>query len=93
MTCGDFQDLPRRTVADEVLRDKAFETAKNPKYDLYQREIDSMVYRCFDKNFPGSGFKSGIMSNQEIAEELHKPVIRKIEKGRKVLKKLFLVLM
>ena len=33
MTYGDFKDLRKRTAADKVLRDKAFNIAKNPKYD------------------------------------------------------------
>ena len=33
MAYGDFKDLARRTVSDKVLRDKAFDIAKNPKYD------------------------------------------------------------
>ena len=33
MAYGDFQD--RRTASDELLRDKAFNIAKNPKYDEY----------------------------------------------------------
>ena len=36
MACGDFKDLNGRTAADKVLRDKTFNTAKNPKYDGYQ---------------------------------------------------------
>ena len=35
MTYGDFKDLARRTAADKVLRDKAFNVAKDPKYDGY----------------------------------------------------------
>ena len=35
MTYGDFKELPRRTASDEVLRDKACNIAKNPKYDGY----------------------------------------------------------
>ena len=35
MTYGDFKDLPRRTASDKILRDKAFNIAKNPKYDVY----------------------------------------------------------
>ena len=49
MTYGDFKDLNRRTSADKVLRDKAFDIAKNPKYDGYQRGLASMVYKFFDK--------------------------------------------
>ena len=33
MTYGDFKDLPRRTTCDRVLRDKAYDIAKNSKYD------------------------------------------------------------
>ena len=49
MAYGDFKDLARRTASDKVLRDKAFNIAKNPKYDGYQRGLASMVYKFFDK--------------------------------------------
>ena len=54
-TYGDFKDLARRTASDKVLRDKAFNIAKNPKYDGYQRGLASMVYKFFDKKSKGSG--------------------------------------
>ena len=44
-----FKDLNRRTVADKVLRDKAFNIAKNLKYNGCHRGIASMVYKFFDK--------------------------------------------
>ena len=50
MAYGDFEDFARRTVFDKILRDKAFNIAKNPKYDGYQRGLSSMVYKFFDKN-------------------------------------------
>ena len=31
MAYGDFKDLARRTASDKILRDKAFNIAKNPK--------------------------------------------------------------
>ena len=40
---GDFKDLPKRTPPDKILRDKAFNIAKNTKYDGYQRGFASMV--------------------------------------------------
>ena len=49
MAYGDFKDLAKRTAADKVLRDKAFNIAKNPKYDGYQRGLAPMVYKFFDK--------------------------------------------
>ena len=58
MVCGDFKDLNRRTAADKVLRNKAFDIAKNPKHDGYQRGLTSMVYKCFDKKTSGSGIKN-----------------------------------
>ena len=42
MAYGDFKDLKRRTFSDKILRDKAFNIAKNPKYDGYQRRLASM---------------------------------------------------
>ena len=44
MAHGDFKDLARRTASDKVLRSKAFNNAKNPKYDGYQRGLASVVY-------------------------------------------------
>ena len=49
MAYRDFKDLNRRTFADKVLCDKAFNIAKDPKYDGYQRGLASMVYKFFDK--------------------------------------------
>ena len=50
MAYCDFKDLARRTASDKVLRDKAFNIAKNPRYDGYQRGLASIVYKFFDKN-------------------------------------------
>ena len=49
MAYGDFKDIKRRTFSDKVLRDKAFNIAKNPKYDGYQRGLASMVYNFWLK--------------------------------------------
>ena len=74
MAYGKSKDLARRTQSDKVLRDKAFEIASNPKYDGYQRGLASMVYRFFDKKSSGSGISS--MPNYQVANELHKQVIK-----------------
>ena len=62
---GDFKDLNRRTAFDKILRDKAFNIAKYPKYDGYQRGLASMVCRFFDKKSSGSGIKNENISNKE----------------------------
>ena len=49
------KDLAKRTQPDKVLRDNAFKTASDTKYDGYQRELASMVYQFFDKKSSGSG--------------------------------------
>ena len=74
----DFKDLNRRRAADKVLHYKAFNIAKNPKYNGYQRRLASRVYKFFIKKT--SGGKTENTSNKQLAEELHKPVIRKFNK-------------
>ena len=58
MAYGDFKDLAKRTAADKLLRDKAFNIAIDPKYYRYQRGLASMVYTFFDKKTAGGGIKS-----------------------------------
>ena len=82
MLYGHFKDLTRRTASDKILRDKAFNIAKNPKYDGCQRGLASMVYKFFDKNTSGSGIKNENILSKELAEELHKPIIRKFNKRK-----------
>ena len=73
MAYGKYKDLTKRTQSDNVLRDKIFEIAGNPQYNGYQRGLASMVFKFFDKKSKGSGIKS--MSNQHLAERLHKPML------------------
>ena len=72
-----FKDLARRIQSDKVLKDKAFEIGNNQKYHGYQRGLPSMVYKFFDKKSKGTGIKNEIKENQQLANELHKPIIRK----------------
>ena len=74
MAYEDFKYLPRRTTSDEILHGKAFNIAKNRKYDGCQRGIASMVYKFFDKY--SAGIKNKIKQNEQLAEELHKVTIR-----------------
>ena len=76
MAHGDFKDLARRTASDKVFRNKAFNIAKNPKYDGYQRGLASIVYKCFDKKSKGSGVNIEVKPGEKVAKELHKPIIR-----------------
>ena len=90
MAYGDFKDLKRRTACDKILRDKAFNFAKNPKYDGYQRGLAFMVYKLFDKksasltdkSVSGSGVNVPLDFNKQLAKELHKSIIRKFKKRK-----------
>ena len=59
---------------------------KDQKYDGYQRGLASMVYKFFETKSKGSGAKhvntKPTPQNQQLAEELHKPIIRKFEKRK-----------
>ena len=79
---ADHKDLINRTEADKVLRDKAYDRASNPKYDGYERGLASMVYKFFDKKSMGSGFKKLKNSSSILADELHKPIIKKFDKRK-----------
>ena len=63
MAYGDFKDLARRTASDKILKDKAFNIAKNPKYDGYQRGLASMVNKFFDKQSAESGIDNNNNDN------------------------------
>ena len=83
MAYGDFKDSAKRISSHNVLRDKAFNIDKNPKYDGYQRGLDSMVYKRFDEKTAGSGINMEAepvqrthANNEKLAEELHKPIIK-----------------
>ena len=84
---ADNKDLINRTKADKVLKDKAYNIAINPEYDGYQGGLASMVYKFFDskvaspdKKSLGSGFVKD--SSLILADELHKPVIKKFNKRK-----------
>ena len=77
--------LAKRAAGDKVFKNKAFNIVKSPKYDGYQRGLASMDYKFFDKKTKGSGAttlenKSVVKftpQNEKLADELHKPIIRK----------------
>ena len=83
---SDSKNLTKRTIADKTLRDKAFNIAKDKKYDGYERGLASMVYKCFDSKVEGSGAKHVntklTLQHQQLAEEVHKPIVKKFEKRK-----------
>ena len=61
-----------------LLSNKAFNIAKNLKYERHQRELASMIYTFFGKKTSGGD----ITENEELAKELYLPNIRKFEKQK-----------
>ena len=80
MAYGKSKDLVKRTKSDKVLKDKAFKIVINPNYHGYQRGLASVVYKCFDKKYKGSGIVNE--PNYQLAKELHKPIIKKSKKRK-----------
>ena len=56
---------------------------RNCGYDGYQGALASMVYKFFDKK---TG--SGVSVNEQLAKELHEPVIKKNSKEEKSMRDL-----
>ena len=79
MAYGDFKDLAKRTAADRVLKNKAFNIAKDPKYDGYQRGLASMVHKFFGKKTAGICVKSKVQ-NEQLADKLHKTIISRFRR-------------
>ena len=50
---SDSKDLANRTISDKILKDRAYEIARNHKYDGYQRALASMIYKVFNKETGG----------------------------------------
>ena len=81
-----YKDAENRLIADDKLKSSAYDITSNPEYDGYQRGLPSMVYKFFNskvapcnKTISGKGTKE---VNKILAEELHKPVIRKFNKRK-----------
>ena len=79
---SDNKDIAKRTQSDKVLKDKTFAIVNKPRYDGYQRGLASLVYKFFDKKSKGTGVKNEIRGNQQLANELHKSIIRKSKKSK-----------
>ena len=87
---GDFKDLTRRRTSDKILSDKAFDIARNPKYDGSQRELASIIYPFSDKKLAlvagksasGRVIKNEDILSKELSEELHKSIIKNSRKEK-----------
>ena len=88
--------LKKRAQSDKALKNKASKIANDTKYDGYQRGLALVVYKFFDKKFASLNKKSASLNklsgsgankfanepNYQLANELHKPIIRKFKKRK-----------
>ena len=65
----DSKDLANRTISNKILKDRAYEIARNCNYGGYKRALASMIHKFFDKK---TGLRASV--NEQLAEELHKPL-------------------
>ena len=70
MAYGKSNDLAKRTQLDKVLRDKTFKVPSDPKYNAYQRGLDSIVYKLFDQKSSWSALDAE--PKYQLANELHR---------------------
>ena len=77
MAYGKYKKLAKRTDPEKVSRDKSFKILGNPKMECYKRGLASLFYKFYDKKIAVSGIQS--MSNQQVTDELQKPIIRKVK--------------
>ena len=73
MAYGKSKDLAKRTQSEKALKDKAFKIATDPKNDGYQRGLESIVNKFFDKKSSGSGIANE--PNYQLANKLRKQII------------------
>ena len=71
-------DLAKTSISDKILKDRAHEISRNHRNCRHQRVLASAAYKFVDTK---TG--SGVSVNEQLAEELYKPVIKKF-KRRKV---------
>ena len=75
-----YKSLKERTQSDIILKNKAYKIATDSKLDGFKRALASMVWKFFGKRSKkvlGSGIK-----NKQLADELHKPIIRTFKKRK-----------
>ena len=70
-----YKDVENRLISDQKLKNSAYDIASNPKYDGYQRGLNSMVYKFFDskvaplekKTMSGKGMRNNKIFIRRIA--------------------------
>ena len=82
MIYGHFVNLNRRTASDKLLRNKAFNIAKNLKYDGYQRGLSSMVYKMLIQKPLKENLKIRISQTKSQLQNYTNQLLETLRKGK-----------
>ena len=77
MIYSNSKDLAKSTISHKILKDKDSKKARSFNYHGYRRALISAAYKFFDKKTVLI-----VSVNEELAEELHKPVTEKLRRGK-----------
>ena len=80
MAYGKSKGLAKRTQSEQVLGDKAFKIASDPKYNGYQRGLASIVQKLFDKKSCGSGVDTE--PSYQLANDLRRQIIKQFKRQK-----------
>ena len=70
--------MNKRQKSDKGLRDKSCKIASNSEYDAYERGLASIMYTLLKSKDSGVATTANeFLSNQQLANEFNKPIIRK----------------
>ena len=74
---ANYKDSLNRKQSDTVLKNKTYKIAGDPKVHGYQRSLAAMVYNFFNEGMRGSD-----VNNLQLADELHKPIVRNFKRRK-----------
>ena len=82
MKDNKYKDAVNRKQSGIVLKNKSLKIAVDSKVNGYQRGLAAIVYKFFNERTKRSGIenKGNLQTNLQLAEELHKPIIRSFER-------------
>ena len=79
MVYGDFKDLAKRIASDKVLRYKAFNIVKTQNMMDIKEVLLLWFINFLIKITAGGTTKNKIKQNDQLGEELHKKLFKKLK--------------
>ena len=64
ITYGFYRNLTKRSTSVDLLWNKESNITNNPHYEVYQRELASMLFKYFDKSVSWWSYNKNPRSNK-----------------------------